>query len=50
LTQNIDTESDLCTEAKRLEREAREAMADAHRKAEVENQNFKRLIGNINIG
>jgi len=37
-----ETESDLCSEARRLEREARDAMEDAHRKAQAEAQHLKR--------
>lgn len=38
-----ETESDLCSEARRLEREARDAMEDAHRKAQAEAQHLKRF-------
>ena len=39
-----ETESDLCSEARRLEREARDAMEDAHRKAQAEAQHLKRFV------
>ena len=38
-----ETESYLCSEARRLEREARDAMEDAHRKAQAEAQHLKRF-------